>query len=48
VWAVNALHGIRPITAWIDGPEMAGQSARASVWRARMDALATPLGPPRP
>ena len=48
VWAVNALHGIRPITAWIDGPEMAGQSARASAWRARMDALATPLGPPRP
>lgn len=48
VWAVNALHGIRPITAWINGPEMAGQTARASAWRARMDALATPLGPPRP
>lgn len=48
VWAVNALHGIRPITAWIDGPAMAGQSARASAWRDRMDALATPLGPPRP
>jgi branched-subunit amino acid aminotransferase/4-amino-4-deoxychorismate lyase len=48
VWAVNALHGIRPITAWIDGPEMVGGSARASAWRARMDALAAPLGPPRP
>ncbi|HUG50945.1 MAG TPA: aminotransferase class IV [Terrimesophilobacter sp.] len=48
VWAVNALHGIRPITAWIDGPAMAGQSARASAWRARMNALATPLTPPRP
>jgi branched-subunit amino acid aminotransferase/4-amino-4-deoxychorismate lyase len=48
VWAVNALHGIRTITAWIDGPATAAPSARASAWRSRMDALATPLPPPRP
>jgi branched-subunit amino acid aminotransferase/4-amino-4-deoxychorismate lyase len=48
VWAVNALHGIRPITAWIDGPTVAAPSARTSAWRARMDALATPLAPLRP
>ncbi|GAB3034375.1 aminotransferase class IV [Parafrigoribacterium mesophilum] len=48
VWAVNALHGIRTITTWIDGPAMLGPSARASAWQARLDALARPLRPPRP
>lgn len=48
VWAVNALHGIRTIAAWIEGPALAGESSRASAWRARMDALATPLTPPGP
>ncbi|MEO7005787.1 MAG: aminotransferase class IV [Terrimesophilobacter sp.] len=45
VWAVNALHGIRTVTAWIEGPAMAAESSRASVWRARMTALTTPLAP---
>lgn len=31
-WVVNALHGIRPVTAWIDGPELAPPT-RAQRWR---------------
>jgi branched-subunit amino acid aminotransferase/4-amino-4-deoxychorismate lyase len=43
VWAVNALHGIRAVTSWIDGPEVAPVATRAPLWRKRLKALATGL-----
>lgn len=39
VWAVNALHGIRIVTRWIDGPQLAELPGRLTTWRARLDAL---------
>lgn len=47
VWAVNALHGIRIVTAWHAGPlEVAEEPGRLSRWRLRMDALRRPLPDP--
>lgn len=43
VWALNALHGIRIVTSWIDGPPTAEQPGRLGDWRARLDALRKPL-----
>jgi branched-subunit amino acid aminotransferase/4-amino-4-deoxychorismate lyase len=43
VWALNALHGIRIVTSWIDGPATAEQPGRLAAWRARLDALRKPL-----
>jgi branched-subunit amino acid aminotransferase/4-amino-4-deoxychorismate lyase len=43
LWSLNALHGIRIVTRWIDGPDLAQLPARLSLWRARMDALRKPL-----
>jgi branched-subunit amino acid aminotransferase/4-amino-4-deoxychorismate lyase len=43
VWAVNALHGIRLVTAWKDGPAVTVDPTRATLWRRRLDALARPL-----
>jgi branched-subunit amino acid aminotransferase/4-amino-4-deoxychorismate lyase len=44
VWAVNALHGIRIVTAWHAGPlSTAEEPGRLSRWRLRMDALRRPL-----
>lgn len=43
VWSLNALHGIRIVTAWIDGPATAEQPGRLASWRARLDALRKPL-----
>ncbi len=44
VWALNALHGIRIVTAWQGGPvETAEEPGRLSRWRLRMDALRRPL-----
>jgi branched-subunit amino acid aminotransferase/4-amino-4-deoxychorismate lyase len=43
VWAVNALHGIRIVTGWVDGPTPAQQPGRLDAWRARLDALRKPL-----
>lgn len=48
VWALNALHGIRIVTCWIDGPETAEQPGRLDSWRARMDTLRKPLPAPSP
>lgn len=39
LWVLSALHGIRIATAWIDGPELAAQPGRLSLWRARLEAL---------
>ena len=43
VWALNALHGIRIVTGWVDGPATAEQPGRLDAWRARLDALRKPL-----
>lgn len=43
VWAVNALHGIRLVTGWRDGPAVKVDPARSTLWRRRLDALSRPL-----
>ncbi|ODA90753.1 hypothetical protein ATY41_08895 [Leifsonia xyli subsp. xyli] len=44
LWAVNALHGIREVTAWVDGPALGRDAERTLAWRARFAALARPIG----
>jgi branched-subunit amino acid aminotransferase/4-amino-4-deoxychorismate lyase len=36
VWAVNALHGIRPVTGWVGVSVHPGPATRAVAWRARL------------
>jgi branched-subunit amino acid aminotransferase/4-amino-4-deoxychorismate lyase len=43
VWVVNALHGIRVVTSWRDGPRLGRNPRRAAVWQRRLDALVRPL-----
>jgi len=43
LWALNALHGIRIVTGWLDGPQLAEQPGRLALWRRRLDALRRPL-----
>jgi len=43
VWALSALHGIRIVTSWVDGPGMAEEPGRLAQWRARLDRLKKPL-----
>jgi branched-subunit amino acid aminotransferase/4-amino-4-deoxychorismate lyase len=43
LWSLSALHGIRIVTRWIDGPELAQLPGRLGVWRARLDALRKPV-----
>jgi branched-subunit amino acid aminotransferase/4-amino-4-deoxychorismate lyase len=43
VWALNALHGIRIVTRWVDGPATAELPGRLATWRGRLDALRKPL-----
>ncbi len=43
VWALNALHGIRIVTGWVDGPTAAELPGRLDLWRARLEALRKPL-----
>ncbi|MFI6245433.1 aminotransferase class IV [Streptomyces sp. NPDC051016] len=40
-WAVNALHGIRPVREWTGSAFAAGPAPRAPIWQARLDALAS-------
>lgn len=42
VWAVNALHGIRPVTAWVNVPVRAGRADRAPRWQAYLDGCRAP------
>lgn len=46
LWALNALHGIRIVTAWTDGPEPAELPGRLRLWRDRLSALHKPLPSP--
>ncbi|MFF4544889.1 aminotransferase class IV [Streptomyces sp. NPDC001406] len=43
VWVVNALHGIRPVTAWLGRSMNAGHAVRAPEWRAWLDEMMEPL-----
>jgi hypothetical protein len=43
LWTLSALHGLRIVTRWIDGPELAELPGRLSLWRSRLDALRRPL-----
>jgi hypothetical protein len=43
LWSLNALHGIRIVTRWVDGPDLAQLPGRLAIWRARLDALRKPI-----
>jgi len=45
VWAVNALHGIRPVTAWVNSAVSPGRATRATRWRVYLDDLAAEVAP---
>lgn len=40
LWIVNALHGVRIVSRWVDGPELAEKPGRLEQWRTRLNALA--------
>jgi branched-subunit amino acid aminotransferase/4-amino-4-deoxychorismate lyase len=42
-WLVNALHGIRPVTAWHGSPLSAGPAFHAPRWQTWLDDLAEPI-----
>jgi branched-subunit amino acid aminotransferase/4-amino-4-deoxychorismate lyase len=46
IWSLSALHGIRIITGWTDGPAPAEEPGRLSLWRARLDRLRKRLPDP--
>jgi branched-subunit amino acid aminotransferase/4-amino-4-deoxychorismate lyase len=43
VWLVNALHGIRPVTAWTARPMSPAPAVRAPEWRQWLDDVMEPL-----
>lgn len=43
VWVVNALHGLRPVTAWTGGSLPAGAPRHAAAWQGWLDGLRSPL-----
>jgi branched-subunit amino acid aminotransferase/4-amino-4-deoxychorismate lyase len=45
VWTVNALHGIRPVTAWAGTGIVAGPAQRAPRWQAYLDGLSREVRP---
>jgi len=42
-WLVNALHGIRPVTRWLNSPVSAGPVVHAPGWQRWLDAQRKPL-----
>jgi branched-subunit amino acid aminotransferase/4-amino-4-deoxychorismate lyase len=44
LWALNALHGPRIVTSWVDGPGLAELPGRLEQWRTRLGALRHPVG----
>ena len=42
-WLVSALHGIRAVTRWVDGPQP-GEAARAPEWQRRLESLCATSG----
>ena len=43
VWAVNALHGIRPVLGWVGADIAPGCAYRAARWQRRLNELAVPI-----
>ncbi|MCX4783755.1 aminotransferase class IV [Streptomyces sp. NBC_01264] len=43
VWVANALHGLRPVTAWTGSSLPAGAPLHAAAWQSWLDGLRTPL-----
>lgn len=43
VWALSALHGIRIVTSWVDGPLTAELPGRLALWRERLGRLSRPV-----
>lgn len=43
VWAVNALHGIRTVSAWLDGPDLAIDDADDDRWIRSLAVLQRPI-----
>ena len=43
LWSLSALHGIRIVTSWVDGPQLAELPGRLATWRTRLAALRRPL-----
>ena len=43
VWAINALHGIREVTAWLDGPTLSPNPELTAQWRAAYELRRAPL-----
>jgi branched-subunit amino acid aminotransferase/4-amino-4-deoxychorismate lyase len=43
LWSLSALHGIRIVTGWVDGPGLAELPGRLAQWRSRLGALRRPL-----
>lgn len=43
VWHVNALHGIRPVRAWLNSPVQVGPAIRAVHWQKNLQALRQPI-----
>ncbi|TWX40545.1 hypothetical protein ES689_03600 [Frigoribacterium sp. ACAM 257] len=43
IWSLSALHGVRIVDGWVDGPSPAEEPGRLAAWQARLDALRRPL-----
>jgi branched-subunit amino acid aminotransferase/4-amino-4-deoxychorismate lyase len=43
VWAVNALHGIRPVTGWVGADIEPGPVRRAARWQCYLDEFVLPV-----
>lgn len=43
VWSLGALHGLRIVTGWVDGPSPAEEPGRLALWRGRLDRLRRPI-----
>jgi branched-subunit amino acid aminotransferase/4-amino-4-deoxychorismate lyase len=43
IWSLSALHGIRIVTGWVDGPQPAEQPGRLRAWQSRLERLRKPL-----
>jgi branched-subunit amino acid aminotransferase/4-amino-4-deoxychorismate lyase len=48
LWILNALHGPRIVTSWVDGPSLAELPGRLGLWRSKLEALRRPLPPTLP
>lgn len=43
LWSMSALHGIRIVTGWVDGPQLAERPGRLEQWRRRLESLRRPV-----